>query len=218
MDSGHMGWAGLTRLLLPSPTRLHLIPGQSSDQTCSRGERGRAKAREVENERACFLCHSPAATQQYTLHVPAPSQRLSVSQRGGQVQVEGEEPEAHLLPGVSQISACDLTELWSQLCLVPGGGSAQASCFGWKMPGWLLGKMRGEEPSYHRFDHQRSSGKSSVSGGNGRPTAVGSVPGSTPGADLRVGTKSQVLLLAPSRWTSRLSLPLPPPRADAPLP
>lgn len=100
-------------------------------------------------------------------------------------------------PQVSQISAYDLTELWSQLCLVPGGGSAQDACFEWRMPGWLSGKMRGEagvlgtgrKPLYHKFDHHRTSGKSSISGGDIRPTAVGSVPGFTQGADLRVGIK-----------------------------
>lgn len=100
-------------------------------------------------------------------------------------------------PQVSQIAACDLTQLWSQFCLVPGGGSAQDACFGWRMPGWLWGKMRGEagvlgtgrKPLYHKFDHHRTSGKSSISGGGIRPTAVGTVPGFTQAADLRGGIK-----------------------------
>ena len=59
MDSGHAGWAVLSRLFLPAPTQLCLIPGQSSDQMCSgevqsQSQRERERKIQIEQARTLF--------------------------------------------------------------------------------------------------------------------------------------------------------------------
>lgn len=100
------------------------------------------------------------------------------------------------------------------LCLVPEGGRAQDSCFGWGNARLAVGEDErgarhagdwgGIPHTIDLYGHQRLSGKSSVSGGNVRLRAVDNLPDSTQGTHLRVGIKTQVLLLDPSRWESLL--------------
>lgn len=67
-----------------------------------------------------------------------------VSQLGCQVQVGEEEPGTCLLPRVSQTSVCDLTELLSGSAWFLRVAGPRIPALDGGMPGWLLGRMRGE--------------------------------------------------------------------------